>query len=1266
MTSVKIKVGAQYTTHEPTLSHEGANSVAAIFAGTCPNCNGPISSLRLEKALPCNECLPSASAFKDFDSDYDRIAKVKELLEPGRAGVYTYLYDVLNELGEFDSFFRKSMGRSFWDLQRTWALRLIMGESFAITAPTGVGKTTLLLHYAVFTALKSKKVYILVPTETLLLQTQKKLENIIEKHGARIRLVVYNSRLTKPRREHTLSRIIEGDFDILVTTTGFLSRRFETVSRHRFDLILVDDADSLLKNSKNIDRILVLLGFSEDDVSNAYKIIKAKRDLFFYKASGKLDKVEEKQLEIEQLTLLIEEAKASKKIGQLAIASATGRQAGIKPKLFRELLSFEVGGIHDYMRNIIEAYKIVDDDKLPKLLVGLVKDLGNGGLIFVSKDRGKVYAKFLVEYLRRNGIRAELATTGKKPVRKLEEGEADVLVGVASYYGVIVRGVDLPNVIKYAIFVGIPKQRILLEKALQSPRRLLQVYTYLETEGKLDPGDDWIGSLMKKLEKLSYGEHLALRIALANNSISKLEGRLYEIGKMYEKAIDVIVKRVSDIARQPGDKIDLGTGYVERSHDDSMFFVTPDVMTYIQASGRTSRFLNDRMTLGLSIIIENDLLPVRAMEKKISSYVSKFAPLELDDINLDEVKEKLKKSRTSGEGSKSFKPARAIMIIVESPNKARTIAKYFGRPSRRRMPGAVVYEIPIVDPVTLDTYLALIVATKGHVYDLVVDDNVGIHGVLVKKGTIIPVFSHIKRCLGCGHVFSSVNDKCPRCGETIRIKSAKDVMQSLRRLAFEVQEIVIATDPDVEGEKIAWDVYLSLKPFNTRIRRIEFNEVTKNAILEALRSPRNLSYHRVMAQLARRVSDRWIGFTLSKHLWIRFNKNWLGAGRVQTPVLGWILDNYEKWKATRGYWILVYPKNLPLLKVFAKDKKDADQLFESIQKESSIYVTDSIEHEEELSPSPPFTTDQILVTSNRLLGYSTNLTMKLLQDLFEAGLITYHRTDSTRVSSKGVAVARQYIHGKLGKPEYFIPRSWGNTGAHEAIRPVMPLDSEELRKSIADGSLRTGFNLTELHIRLYDLIFRRFIASQMRPSKILKCKTTIKFATREHVIEYATSIVVEGHVLMWPVKLYQCIRPGERVEVHRIRIVRGSFNPLYTQGDVISLMKDRGLGRPSTYAKILENIRRHGYTIYSKKRKYVIPTKLGKEVYSYLHANFPGLINEKRTAMLERQMDLIEQGSLSHVNVLFRLLDELKGYELVKPFDGLGQEQSESTEPLEL
>jgi len=1126
---------------------------------------------------------------------------------------------------------------------------MLLGESFAIVAPTGVGKTTLLLVYGTYMASKGKRVYVLVPTENLLLQTRQKLASMIERLGKDVRAVSYSSRDCKSARERALEHVVNGSFDILLTTTSFLSRRFGLLEGMKFDVIIIDDADSLLKKSKNIDRVLLLLGFSSSDIEAAYKLLKAKGELALLRAVGAEDRLEKKLLEVEELQLRVNEALATKKIGQVIIASATGRQVGLKPKLFRELLGFEIGGIYDYMRNLIEAYHIGSEGELLEKVVDVVKMLGHGGLVFVSRDKGTSYARKIVDILKESGVKAELAIAGRRVLDRLSKGEAEVLVGVASYYGVLVRGIDLPEVIKYVVFLGVPKNRVLLEKSLRSPARAIQVLAHVcsgEEEKRR------FNDLRKRVERLSYNELLALRIALEGGNLESLTGFLADTAVQLKEAREWVINKVGSILpREAGAKLVVGLSYIERGSDGNLYMVSPEHITYIQASGRASRFLENRMTLGLSLVLECDETAIELLKRRLSRYVFAFNPVPLSSLDLIEVRKKLERSRLSGGEARSFKPAKSVMIIVESPNKARTIANFFGRPSRRRLLGINIYETAIVDPKTLDTYIALVAASKGHIFDLTQED-IGFHGVIVGNNEeYIPVYAPIKKCVSCNTTFTTFSKSCPRCGESSRVRSSLEVVQVLRKLSLEVEEVLIATDPDVEGEKIAWELALTLRPFAGSIKRVELREITRESILEAIRGAKHVSERRVAAQITRRVADRWIGFSLSQRLWEEFNKNWLGAGRVQTPVLGWIIKRYEEWKSSKGYWLLIRTLNGPSLKLFVESREEAKSLLDKIEAEMKVPISSVSFRIERTNPQPPLTTDEMLYEAGRLFGYTAPYTMKLAQDLFEAGLITYHRTDSTRVSERGIAIAGEYLRNKLGKPELFSPKEWSDKGAHEAIRPTMPIDAEELRRLVLDGTVKVYVKMSEGHYNLYDLIFRRFMASQCRPSLVERAVAHVLLGNRSIVIEPIVGIVQEGHVHFLKDRVFRDLKEELKagyMKVESVLIYRGSLTPLFTQGELVLLMKKRGLGRPSTYSSIIQNILKHGYAIVSKNRRFLVPTKLGMEVYHYLQENFPQLVSEATTVMLESLMDDIEEGKVDYREGLARLLREIEPLGLAK------------------
>lgn len=1206
----------------------------AIYERLCPNCGGPIRASRLEKGLPCTRCLVLDSneekklASLDY---YNRLLKVyNKLTNNQRIMGYITLVDMEGELLSFSRFFKRITGFQLWSAQKTWARRLLFNESFAIVAPTGVGKTTLLIVYSIYMALKGKKIYFIAPTNILVEQIHGMFEKYIEKTGKSLRVLAYVPKISrnKKKRLEFIENLKKMEYDILVTTSSFLSRNYNLLNNHLFDLIIVDDVDAILRTSKNIERILCLLGFNEDIIRNAEKLVFLKINLMKTKASGNEELASQIAEEISETEERIYQYKVNASVGQLILSSATGRARGLKVKIFKELLGFEVGGISEYMRNIIDIHEKMKDPL--KDVLKVYEKLGPGGLVFVSKEYGKEIVKKLVRELKERGIRAEKALTGSSFLEKLHKGEIDLLIGTASYYGVMVRGIDEPLRVKYAIFIGIPKHIIPLENSLNNPWRILQFLTILRSIGCDIINQKEIEIMLQKLSSMKPSQQLVLRIALMKNE--PLQGKLGEILNTLRKYRKIILDNIKEILKKQG-KI-ISEYFIVKYYDEKIRVIIPDIMTYIQASGRTSRLYKGSMTFGASILFYNDLELLKLFEQRMKKYFQSFKLHKLEDIDFNELREKIRRTRAENNND-NVTPVKTALLIVESPTKAKTIAKLFGKPARRRIGRLTVYEVPgkILTPNGGQMYLFQITASYGHLTDLTIDDK-GYHGVLIEENSYIPVFNTIKRCLSCGYQFTSNENRCPRCGSTAIIDSI-GVIKALQKLALEVGEIYVATDPDVEGEKIAWDIFNMLKPYNNNIYRLEIYEITRRGIERAFSNPKDINRNLVKSQLVRRITDRWIGFSLSKHLWRIFDKNWLGAGRVQTPVLGWIIDRYNEWHRRKGYKIIVILDNDIRASLFVKDRYQAKDVEMTVKK--GLKVIDKHDTEKTITPPPPYTTDELLKEANRYFGYSADKVMKIAQELFESGLITYHRTDSIRVSNTGISIAKQYIVNMLNKEDYFVPRAWSNEGAHEAIRPTRPLDTSMLIKNILSGDLRIPVQLTKHHLRIYDLIFRRFIASQMRQVRIKETTLILAVDNIRLEIKMPTKILYEGFNIIKPIRInekIENIRVGDTISVKNSFIIRSSEITLYTHGDIIGLMKTRKIGRPSTYAKILSSIRRHGYIIESKRKKYLIPTSTGIRVYNYLTTNFPELVSESTTRILEEQMELVERGEIDYLEVL--------------------------------
>ena len=1221
----------------------------AVIHEACPNCEGIISSERLELGLPCKKCLPTNIIESSVvEKSEDKVEYVwKKLLSLGTLRKFNDIYRLNAELSEFLKFFKNVTGKTPWSAQRTWAKRIIRGESFAIIAPTGVGKTTFLIVYSIYHTVKERgRVYFIVPTRVLLKQVYGKILEIINTNNLNIKVLALDRQLIS--KNELSESMFKGTFDILVSTAAQLSRNFDIIAKYRFSLIIVDDVDALLRNSRNVDRVLQLIGFSKDIVDKAYRVVLDKVELLrLLLSNASQDVIEKKRKEIAEIKEEIENFKRNHIVGQVIVSSATGRSRGFRSKIFRELLNFEAGTVIEYMRNIKDLYVEMCNDYQEQIL-NLVKTLGSGGLIFVSQDFGLKVAKELVTYLIKNGVKASLASSSRRGfIEKFSSGKVDVLVGVASYYGVIVRGLDLPDRVRYALFLGVPKFQLALDKGLNNPLKILSMLFVLndiaDGEDK-EKVSEYINKLRKIIEKLSYREYRLLVKALREDIV--LEGFLEKVRQFLVEIKEYILSKVSieNIRR----KVKESRILLLREVGNSLYIVTPDIMTYIQASGRTSRMFANGMTKGLSVIIVDDRRVFEALCKQLTYYIDDFSVKHINEVDLNKILKEIDRDRVyvksilEGKIRATYKdPVISALMIVESPTKAKTIASFFGKPSKRKIGRIVAYETIIGDPIlgTRD-YMVTIVATKGHILDLVSDTELGHYGVLLDN-VITPVYTTIKRCRSCGYQFTLNTSNCPKCG-SIKIFDSKEVMKTLRKLAQEVEAVFIGTDPDSEGEKIAWDIYILLKPYVEKIYRIEFHEITRRAIINALANPRNIDLRLVEAQIVRRIEDRWIGFSLSPILWKKFGMHWLSAGRVQTPVLGWIIEKYEKWKKTRRLFVEYVLENGLTIRMNYEPHIDKKIIREYVKHGALILIKSS--SVEELHPPPPYNTNTLLYELSTRFGVDSRYAMKILQQLFESGLITYHRTDSVRVSKKGMEIARNYICDSLKASTSFKSRPWSAEGAHECIRPTRPIDVEALKKMILTGTVKVHVNLSHNHYRVYDIIFRRFIASQMTKATVEKTRLYVKIGENIAVVEFIPKIINEGFLKILPIKVHEewrNIQKGSLLKIVEYRTWKGSLEKLHRQGDLIKLMKEKNIGRPSTYVKILSTLLKRGYVIESKN-KYLIPTSIGKNVYSYLTTNFKPFVSEETTRKLEQRMEAVEKGIISYLDVLRELYLELQ------------------------
>ncbi len=1226
----------------------------AVFREMCPNCGGRITDERLVMGLPCEKCLPSLDGIpKEVLEGEDFLKRLKvierELKKRGTLKRFKELVEIEERTEDFCNFFKKVLGNRPWTAQRTWARRVLEDKSFTILAPTGVGKTVFGLIMAIYLAKEGKKCYIVLPNTLLLKQVHEKLLSFIERSGVEgLRVVAYHAGLSQKRRKEVIEAITSGDYDILVTTSHFLATKFDVLSDKRFDYIFVDDVDAILKSSKNVDKILQLLGFPEQAITLALRIVILRRRLARYLATGQ-EVPEELSRELEDSERELEELLEGRRVGCLVISTATGRPRGLRVRLFRELLGFEVGSRAEFMRNVVDSYVITSE--VEKEVVRLAKLLGRGGLIFVPAGKGQEYAESLVKALNEAGVKAAFVhSRDKKGLDLFVEGELDVLVGTATYYGLLVRGLDLPHIVRYAIFAGVPHFKFTAEIEEISPARLLQIAGNIRDALPKDVRskvDRLLVRIRRRLLELDQAKAQLLMDALRKGEL--LSGPLGRLQQMVLELRGIVKEYLSreDVVRVLEEK----TPLVIREIEGKRYFLLPDPMTYLQASGRTSRLYAGGISKGLSVVVIDDEKLFRWLVKQTKWYSEDIEWVEFDKLDLEKLISeidaerdfirRLMRGEVKPEEVKDL--VRVALLVVESPTKARTIASFFGKPSRRTYAGLDLYEVSMGD------YMLLIAASKGHVLDLVTQE--GYYGVLVLDSRgFYPIYTTIKRCLNCGEQFTDfqgAEGKCPKCGSD-RIYDQRAVIESLRDIAKEVDLVLLGTDPDTEGEKIAWDLEALLRPYVPNVRRIEFHEVTRRAVERAIRNPRDIDCKLVEAQIVRRVEDRWIGFVLSQKLWSKFGFKWLSAGRVQTPVLGWVIERYEEAKKSvrpvfritleNGFTFVVENAELGELK--------PRELAERI-KEEGVEVYGAEEKEVKLPPPPPYTTDTMLRDATTALRLSADEVMRLAQDLFELGLITYHRTDSTRVSAVGIALAREYISEKYGA-EMFKPRTWGAEGAHECIRPTRAIDAETLLNLIRQGVVQLARPLTPRHIRLYDMIFRRFIASQMPPARVKVYSFKVKGPGFEKSLEHYVEVVEPGYTLTLPLRLLDRIPEG-RYRVKEVTYRRVATVPLYTQADLVRLMRERGIGRPSTYAKIIKTLLDRKYIIEVGRKRKLVPTKLGIEVYRYLSSNYRSLISEDRTRRVEEEMDMIERGERSYLDTLKEFYEEIRGVEVGKP-----------------
>jgi len=472
-------------------------------------------------------------------------------------------------------------------------------------------------------------------------------------------------------------------------------------------------------------------------------------------------------------------------------------------------------------------------------------------------------------------------------------------------------------------------------------------------------------------------------------------------------------------------------------------------------------------------------------------------------------------------------------------------------------------------------------------------------------------------------------------------KGKEKVVNELQKLSEKATSILLATDPDREGEAIAWHIEQLLnddKKIKALIQRVSFHEITKVAIEEALKHPRKIDTHLRKAQEARRVLDRLVGYDLSGIIWKKVRYG-LSAGRVQSPALRIIMEREREIRAfvSEKYWRIfgvfeTLQKDQLILEcaLEPRDEKLVDQILTAGNK-SSWVVNNIKESEQKRSPRAPFTTSTLQQTASSRLGYSPSRTMQLSQKLYEAGHITYMRTDSTSISKVAQGQILSLVKNKYGE-EYVEARIYKTKSknaqeAHEAVRPT------HIEKMVAGN---------EEQERLYQLIWERTVSSQMTDAKLLKTKITSNMVGHEDLPNFFANgsrllfpgwLKVDSNARGEDVELPLC-KVGEKLKLLDLTKEERFTEPpgRYSEAGLVKELESRGIGRPSTYASIMRTIEDRGYV--NKEGKTLFPTDVGEVVSDFLEAHFANYISDTFTADMEDKLDEISRGEKEYEKIL--------------------------------
>ncbi len=523
------------------------------------------------------------------------------------------------------------------------------------------------------------------------------------------------------------------------------------------------------------------------------------------------------------------------------------------------------------------------------------------------------------------------------------------------------------------------------------------------------------------------------------------------------------------------------------------------------------------------------------------------------------------------------------LLIVESPAKAKTISKYLDGKYK-------------------------VVASVGHIRDLPKSNKKAID----IEGGFIPHYEISK--------------------------GKEKVVEELRRLADDADEILLATDPDREGEAIAWHVAQATGLKNPK--RVVFHEITKEAVTEAILHPRKIDMNLKEAQEARRVLDRLVGYDLSGVIWKKVRYG-LSAGRVQSPALRIIMEREREIRAFKSHTFWVIAAELEKKGAFTvvcedepTDKKVLDKIIanaEKAGKENAWFVKDVKETAVKKAPRAPFITSTLQQSASSRLGFAPSRTMGVAQKLYEAGFITYMRTDSTNLSQNAIGQISAVVEKKFGKENLqirtYTAKSKNAQEAHEAIRPTH-FDVES-----------AGNN--DEQKKLYQLIWRRAVSSQMKDADTLRTKITTN-AKGVEMPDFAingSQIKSPGWLLGDPASRSDDVElpklsPNDSLKFNKVESEEKQTEPppRYSEAGLVKELEKRGIGRPSTYAAIIKTLEDRGYV--EKVNKALVPTDTGDVVSSFLEANFANYISDGFTAEMEDKLDLIAEGKEEYVKTL--------------------------------